>query len=166
MSMTFTVEMLKRAVLRRSRTDQIDRHVISLASGKSYSDLGNMLQRDYNALLDELRIEVIPLMVRVSWDDAVSQWTVRECECECECDECSFIVDCGFCKCSRPLVCSFREVYQNDIERISVSGTPDYLKLVELVTGADIREWRLKKYKTVEMAVARTMRSPLPGMLS
>ena len=48
---------------------------------------------------------------------------------------------------------------------MTTSGMVNIMNVVELVAGEKVGEWSLKKYKTVEMAVARSMRSPLPGNL-
>ena len=162
--MEFTASMLKKAMARRNRSDQIDKHIISLASGISYNDLGLMSQRDYAPLLDELRVEVMPSPIRLVWNDADGKWVISLCSCECVCDECGMFIVCVPCECGGKELARFREVLQNDIERANTQGTPDYLTIVEIVTGLNVSEWRLKDYKTVEMGVARSTMAPLVGM--
>ena len=161
--MDFDVEMLQRAMARRRRSDQVDQHMISLATGIPYSTLGQMTRRDYNVHYDQLKAEVVPWTISLTWDEESSKWVVRKCTCLCECDECGYFFECLPCECEGEILVSFREVLQADIERVSVSGNQEYTRLVEIVTGEKIREWRLKKYKTVEMAVERTQHAPLPG---
>ena len=168
MALEFTAGMLMRSMDRRSSSDQIDRHIISLASGISYSDLGAMPRRDYNVHLDELRQEIIPETTRVAWDGETEQWRVSLCKCECECDTCFLILVCGTCRCDGVEVQQFRDVLENDMERVNHT-TPagngfNHPRLVEIVTGAaDVRDWRLKRYKTIETAVVWSVDAPLSG---
>ena len=160
----FTVDMLKRASARRQRSDQVDKHIISLATGISYNDLGLLTQREYGVYTSELIDEVQPYFIRLSWESESEKWSITHCSCQCECDECSFIMVCGVCDCGGSEICLFREVIQNDIERVNLMGKPDYIALVEIVAEIpNLVSWRLKKYKTVEMAVVRSMMAPLPG---
>ena len=164
----FTAGMLMRASARRSREDQVDRHVISLASGETYAGLGAMTRREYNEqYLSHLRMEVIPEPMRVVWEDDIERWCVRLCDCDCECDDCLLVVQCGVCQCGGEEVIQFREVLENDMERVyhtSPGHKMDYPRLVEIVTGAkDLHDWRLKRYKTIETAVVWSMSAPLSG---
>ena len=168
MAMEFTAGMLMRAMDRRSRSDQIDRHIISLASGITYSDLGSMTRRDYNVYLDELRSEIIPETTRVTWDAETERWIVSLCQCDCECDTCLLIMECGTCGCEGEEVQRFREALENDMERVNqtTSGSGfNHPRLVEIVTAVkDVRDWRLKRYKTIETAVVWSVNAPLSGI--
>ena len=169
MAMEFTTGMLMRAMDRRSRSDQIDRHIISLASGISYSDLGSMTRRDYSTHLDELRGEVIPEIIRVTWNEDAARWVITLCSCECECDACLLLLECGVCQCDGQEVGRFREALENDMERVNHTTTLgsgfNNPRLVEIVSDAEhIRDWPLKRYKTIEMAVIWSISAPLSGI--
>ena len=163
--MEFTVDMLRRATLRRTRSDQVDRHIISLATGITYAELGFLPQRQYNEYMAELTAEVTPTPIRLTWDSGDSKWVVSRCECVCQCDDCGFFITCVPCECryEGSEIIRFREVLQNDIERVNSTGTPNYPELVEVVSGVKLADWRLGTYKLAEMAVARSMMAPLPS---
>ena len=167
----FTAGMYMRARARRSRSDQIDRHMIGLAAGISYSELGAMPRRDLAKLyLSQLIAEAVPERMRIAWLDDLALWSVRLCECECECDECFMVLECGACECDGAEIIQFREVLENDMERARYPGIGnevDYPKLVEMVTNAkDLRGWRFKRYKTIETAVTWSLaNAPLSGIL-
>lgn len=166
----FTAGMYMRARARRSRSDQIDRHMIGLATGISYSDLGAMPRRELSRLyLSQLIVEAIPEPIRVVWLDGADRWSVRLCECECECDECFAVLECGVCGCGGDEIARFRDVLENDMERAwhtSLNGQMDYPRLIEIVTDAkDLRDWRFKRYKTIETAVVWSLsNAPLSGI--
>ena len=127
--MEFTVAMLQRAMVRWSRTDQIDRQIISLASGVPYRELGEMTQREFNTeYYDLLKAEVVPYIISLSWDSGVKQWRAVKCSCRCECGDCTFFFECLPCECGGELLAAFREVLQNDIEMMNATKNPSYVE--------------------------------------
>ena len=133
----------------------LDMHVISQLTEHAFQKLADMRWADYSDLANELAELNYPVRLHITGGE--SPWTLTECVC---CSECGLLCDCAReCECAGGKAVSLREMLVSDYHAIAPQNIIDEYALVSRLTSEDVSGWEYGYYRTVSVAVQRSIAS-------